>query len=151
MESFLWRCVMQTKCDIAIQENILKPHTVETFFKRVYIRKADDAIVADSLEEFMTKITDPCHIWQGKTINGYGRFTVYSKSLKESAKVRAHRFAYALEYGFDALPQGINGGNGKQLILNHICHNRACVNVKHLEIITDNHNRTPEKKAAKNV
>ena len=137
---------MLTKCDIAIKENILKPGTIESFFKNVYIRKADDAIIADNQKDFMKQITDPCHIWQGNIINGYGRFSIYSKSLKETAKVRAHRFAYALEHGFDALPQGISGGNGKQLILNHLCHNRACVNVKHLEIITDNHNRTPEKK-----
>ena len=137
---------MLTKCDIAIKENILKPGTVETFFKNVYIRKTDDAIVANSLEEFDKQITDPCHIWQGNIINGYGRFNIYSKSLKETARVRAHRFAYAYEHGFDALPKGICGGDGNQLILNHLCHNRACVNVKHLEVITDNHNRTPEKK-----
>jgi hypothetical protein len=140
---------MLTKCDIAIKENILKPGTVESFFKNVYIRKPDDAIVADSIEDFMRQITDPCHIWQGQIIKGYGRFNIYSKSLKETAKVRAHRFAYALAYGFDALPQGICGGDGNQLILNHLCHNRACVNPKHLEIITDNHNRTPEKKRKK--
>ena len=137
---------MLTKCDIAIQENILKPHTVETFFRNVYIRKSDDAIVADSIEDFMKQITDPCHIWQGYKTNGYGRFNVWSKTLNKKITVRAHRFAYALEHGFDALPQGVNGGDGNQFILNHLCHNRACVNVKHLEVITDNHNKTPEKK-----
>jgi hypothetical protein len=142
---------MLSKCDIAIQENILKPRTVQSFLNNVYIRKPDDAIVADSIEEFMKQITDPCHIWQAQIVNGYGRFNLYSKSLKDSAKVRAHRFAYALEYGFDALPKGINGGDGNQLILNHICHNRACVNPKHLEVITDNHNRTREKRKPINV
>ena len=142
-----------SKSDIAIKENILKPHTVETFFKHVYIRKANDAIVADSLEEFMTKITDPCHVWQGpQHRNTYGMFTVYSKqeNTKFARRVKAHRFAYALAYGFDALPKGILGGDGNQLVLNHLCHNKLCVNPKHLEVITSNENISMEKRKPKN-
>ena len=51
---------MTSKLDNAIKENIAKEHTVQTFLNQVYVRKSNDAIVADSLEEFMTKITDPC-------------------------------------------------------------------------------------------
>jgi len=143
---------MLSKADIAIKENILKAHTVETFRKHVYIRNNNDAIVADSLEEFMNKITDPCHIWQGpKLRNSYGMFTVYSRqeNTKFARRVKAHRFAYALAYGFDALPKGIKGGDGNQLVLNHLCHNKACVNAKHLEVITSNENISMKKRKPK--
>ena len=151
----LWRSVMSSKADIAIKENILKPKTVETFFKHVYIRKADDAIVADNQEDFMKQITDPCHIWQGPKMkrSGYGLFTVYSPqaTIKKATRVKAHRFAYAVAYGFDALPVGVHGGWGGQLVLNHLCHNKLCVNVKHLEVITSNENISMEKRKPKNV
>lgn len=143
---------MSSKSDIAIKENILKPQTVETFFKHVYIRKHDDAIVADSLEEFMTKITDPCHIWQGPTLNnGYGLFTVYSPqaTIKNATRVKAHRFAYALAYGFEALPIGTQ--KGQRNVINHLCHNRLCVNPKHLEVISHAENVSKEKRKPKDV
>jgi hypothetical protein len=143
---------MPSKKDIAIKENITKPHTVETFFKSVYIRKADDAIMADSLDDFMKQITDPCHLWRGSLdYKGYGAFSVWSKELNRQVTVKAHRFAYALEHGFEALPIGIDSGDGTQLVINHLCHNRACVNVKHLEAITDNENTSPEKRKPVNV
>lgn len=141
---------MLSKKDQAIQENILKPQTVETFFKHVYIRKPDDAIVADSQEDFMKQITNPCHIWQGQIdFAGYGYFDVYSAKEKRKVSVKAHRFAYAYEHGFDAMPQGVKGGDGKQLILNHICHNRKCVNPEHLEVITLAENSSVAKRKPK--
>ena len=123
---------MLSKKDTAIRENILKPHTVKTFLQHVYIRKENDAIIADSLEDFMGQITDPCHVWRGPLSHkGYGTFTIWSKELNQPVLVKAHRFAYAYAYGFDNLPVGVNHGNGTQLVLNHICQNKACVNVKH--------------------
>ena len=141
---------MLSKADQAIKENILKPQTVETFFKHVYIRKADDAIIADSHEEFMKQINDPCHIWQGyKSDRGYGWFTLYSKEGSFIAKVKAHRFAFAYHYGFDALPAGVEGG--KRNVINHLCHNTSCVNPLHLESITHQQNCSPEKRKPVNV
>lgn len=138
---------MLSKKDKAIKENIQKQHTIATFYRNVYIRKPDDAIIADSIEDFLKQITDPCHIWQGSlAFNGYGYFSVYSVELKQRIMVKAHRFAYALAYGIDALPDGVNGGDGQQLILNHTCYNRACVNVKHLEVITHAENISIDKR-----
>jgi hypothetical protein len=123
---------------------------VVEFFKHVYIRNENDAIVADSLEEFMTKITDPCHIWRGKTNNaGYGIHGLYSTEHQQSIMVKAHRFAYAIEHGFDALPPGVYGAQSN--VLNHLCHNRACVNVKHLEVITHAENNSRDKRKPINV
>jgi hypothetical protein len=136
--------------DIAIRENVLKEHTRNTFLRNVYVRKENDAIIADSLEEFMTKITDPCHIWQGfKTKKGYGYFSVYSKEVGTRLSVKAHRFAYAMAYGFDNLPLSPEINGLEALVINHICHNPSCVNPDHLEVITSRENLSPEKKAPK--
>lgn len=134
--------------DIAIKENIAKPKTVDTFMRNVYIRKPDDALIANSPEEFLRQIYDPCHIWQGfKTKRGYGYFSVYSKEVGNRLSVKAHRFAYALHYGFDALPPSPEQNSMKALILNHLCHNRSCVNPLHLEVITAKENLSDEKRA----
>lgn len=141
---------MLSKTDSAIKENLLKPKAIETFFKHVYIRKADDAIIADNQEDFIKQLTDPCHIWQGKKNNvGYGIHGLYSTEHQETIMVKAHRLAYAIEHGFDALPAGVYGAQDN--VLNHICHNRGCVNVKHLEVITHAENASRDKRKPKNV
>jgi len=65
-----------------------------------------------------------CVIWH-KAIrkkDGYGAVTVNGKSLL------AHRYAWFLEYGYyPSYPEQV---------LDHLCRNRACVNVEHLEITT---------------
>lgn len=137
---------MLSRKDTAIQENILKPKTVQTFLNQVHIRKSDDAIVADSLEEFMNKITDPCHLWEGPIdADGYGLFTVYSIALTKRYTVLSHRFAYALAYGFDALK------SEEKNVLNHLCFTRNCVNPLHLESITPSQNNSKEKRKPLNV
>jgi hypothetical protein len=139
---------MLSKKDKAIKENIKKPGTVETFFKYVYVRKSNDAIIADSQEDFMKQITDPCHLWQGQIDHkGYGSFSVYSKEFGKSLPVKAHRFAYALEHGFTALPKGVT--SHPDYVINHICHNTACVNPGHLEVITFEANGSREKRKPK--
>ena len=139
---------MLSKKDEAIAENILKPKTIETFYKHIYIRNADDAIIANSLEEFDKQITDPCHIWQGFVDKyGYGLFSIYATKGRNS--VLAHRFAFALHYGIDALPDGTEGG--KRNVINHLCHNTLCVNPLHLESITNKLNLSPEKRKPKDV
>lgn len=122
---------MLSKKDIAIRENVKKLKTVNTFFKQVKIDEND------------------CHVWQNSTESkGYGYFGVYSKELGTDINVRAHRFSYAIYYGFDALPRGAEGGN--RMVLNHLCFNKRCVNPLHLEVITSNENISAEKRKPKN-
>jgi hypothetical protein len=54
--------------------------------------------------------------------------------------VKAHRFAYALAYGFEALPAGYTKGTQESLTINHKCRNVRCVNPEHLEVITNYEN-----------
>jgi HNH endonuclease len=75
----------------------------------------------------------------------YRRFgiTWYIEDTPVHESVKAHRFAWALEKGFDALPiAGKFSGDSK--IINHICGNKRCVNVDHLNVLTSRENLLPE-------
>jgi hypothetical protein len=69
--------------------------------------------------------TTPCITWTAfKTTAGYGRFGWQGKSDF------AHRVAYKVLVG--PIPKGLE--------LDHLCRNRACVNVDHLEPVTHREN-----------
>ena len=57
-----------------------------------------------------------------------------------ATKVKVHRFAYALHYGFDALPKVGDKFNSDTKVINHICNNPKCVNPKHLNVVTQRDN-----------
>lgn len=64
----------------------------------------------------------PCLIWIGyKQPNGYGKFAAKRKPQY------AHRVAYEALVG--PIPDG--------LMIDHLCRNRACVNVNHMEAVTN--------------
>lgn len=69
---------------------------------------------------------DACWFWNG-TIrrDGYGSFWYQGR------KVGAHRAAYLLFAG--PVPEGLH--------LDHLCRNRACVNINHLEPVTNGENQ----------
>lgn len=77
-------------------------------------RKKPDA---ERFWSFVDKSQD-CWEWQGCKGNGYGRFGLNYKV------VPAHRYSYELTHG--EIPEG--------LMIDHICHNRACVNPAHLRL-----------------
>lgn len=74
-------------------------------------------------EAFFSKVerTASCWFWKAcKTHDGYGRFK------RDSKQYMAHRFIY------EKLIEKIK----KDLVLDHMCRNRSCVNPKHLRQVT---------------
>lgn len=60
-----------------------------------------------------------CWDWQGFTLRGYGRFWHDGGQL-------AHRFAY----------EHYRGAISDDLVVDHLCRNRSCVNPDHMELVT---------------
>lgn len=79
------------------------------------------------MERYEQKIqkTDACWNWTGSKVpTGYGY-------IRENGKMRrAHRVAYALANG--KIPEGME--------VDHMCHNRSCVNSSHLRLVTRKQN-----------
>jgi hypothetical protein len=119
---------MLTNKDKAIAYGITRPKIVATFHKNTKVQE------------------DGCIVWtKGTNENGYGRMGISLNGI--TMAVYVHRFAWALKYGMDALPIGSgNDRKGDRAVLNHLCHNRACVNTNHLEVILQSLNNSPEKR-----
>lgn len=79
-----------------------------------------------------------CAEWLGGTnFKGYGWFGISLPTTPVTTKtVKAHRLMFAIFYGFDALPQGVNAkdNDGSLPVLDHICENPSCVNPLHLQV-----------------
>ncbi len=92
---------------------------------RIYpeVDREGTAIMPSMEERFWAKVnkTENCWLWTGSMDKyGYGRFKVRGKL------VLAHRFAYELARGL------IPG----ELETDHLCRNRRCIKVDHLEAVT---------------
>jgi hypothetical protein len=78
-------------------------------------------------QRFMDKVkkqNSGCWEWQASTFNGYGKFT-YKGEMR-----LAHRVSYKIFKGeFD-----------QNLVIDHMCCNRSCVNPDHLQVLTRQEN-----------
>ena len=72
----------------------------------------------------VSRLGTKCWNWTGRPVKGYGKFRYGGR------KVSAHRLAYALTNGCEPPDQ-----------IDHICHNRACVNPEHLRPVTNKQNQ----------
>lgn len=85
-----------------------------------YIRAASHPEVRDRLTRRVVESSSGCMEWQGAKSSGYGVLTV------DKQVVYAHRLAYWLAHG------PIEPG----MVVDHICWNRACTNVSHLQLVS---------------
>jgi len=69
-------------------------------------------------------ITYSCWEWMGCTVTGYGIFHFNGR------RILAHRFFYELFKGL--IPKG--------LVIDHLCRNKKCVYINHLEAVTQKEN-----------
>ena len=152
MGYFLWRLVMldnfseptimcwdmnitkdSTNKDKAISYGITREKIIKTFHNNLKVQE------------------DGCIVWTKSTNeNGYGYMGIAFKDksgIVYRTPVFAHRFAWALKNGMASLPIGSGPDRkGDRMVLNHICHNRACVNTNHLEVILQSKNSSLEKR-----
>lgn len=83
-------------------------------------------VVIDSSSGYET----PCLSWTGsKTTAGYGNLKVNGKN------VYAHRLVYAARYG--DIPKRVDDDRA---VIDHLCRNRACCNVDHMELVSNREN-----------
>ena len=82
----------------------------------------------NAVDRFQAKVEyrdeEDCWEWIGNRSGGknagYGQFWVHGRLVK------AHRYAYEMEYG--PIPDGA--------VIDHLCRNRGCVNPLHLEAVS---------------
>ncbi|MFE4229150.1 HNH endonuclease [Arthrobacter sp. NPDC056886] len=92
-------------------------------------------------ERFWARVnkSDECWNWTGKPRNsGYGFLYMLPPGGTKKKQYQAHRLSYELAKG--PIPEGMS--------IDHICHNRMCVNPDHLRPVTHKQNHENRKGAS---
>ena len=124
--------MLRSKKDKAIRWGISKPQVVNRFNSKLK-PQANGCIEYDGFA------------WDSR--DRYRGFNIYPTKEcrgKHFALVKAHRFAFALHYGYNALPRSTKNAP-KTKVINHICFNTRCVNPLHLNILTNSENSKYQK------
>lgn len=107
--------------------------------KLIQIAVKDPRIVDKFKRKLETKSTGCIEFSGAKSEKGYGVINCSRLEDTPASWVKAHRFAYALHYGFDKLPKGTDTTQNRK-VLHHKCENKACCNPVHLEVVSDRWN-----------
>lgn len=107
--------------------------------KLIQIAVKDPRIVDKFKRKLETKSTGCIEFSGSKSEKGYGVINCSRLEDTPASWVKAHRFAYALHYGFDKLPKGTDTTQNRK-VLHHKCENKACCNPVHLEVVSDRWN-----------
>lgn len=92
------------------------------------------ATLAELLERTVLAPRTGCLVWDGRMVRGgYGQIGIsrqHAAELGIGQTVLVHRLAWELANG--PIPEGLQ--------IDHLCRNRACVNVAHMEVVTPSEN-----------
>jgi hypothetical protein len=97
-----------------------------------------DNTVIKRFKAFLDPKPTGCIEFTGAAWDSRDRYRTFriTPSKGNSESVKAHRFAYALYYGFNALPKAGDPFTGQSKVINHLCNNPKCVNPEHLNVLT---------------
>src|SRR5262245_41033575 len=88
---------------------------------------SEEAYLASAIRRFEARVdrSGTCAQWTGPLMpGGYGRIGFKGRNIF------VHRFAYMVAFG--AIPPGLH--------IDHLCRNRVCVRIDHLEAVTPEEN-----------
>ncbi len=121
--------------------------TKQEWFERQPEKNITDAVIRYALTNDIalnlftnTKTEGDCLVWNGARNGRYGLIGIRVSSGKGkyfAHPILTHRLAYATK---NELPPSQSGPTDDTLVINHICRNTLCVNVSHLEVITQKEN-----------
>jgi hypothetical protein len=110
------------------------PVVWEKFITKDYSKIIGNVELLKRFESNVRK-TETCWVWTGLTINNgqrerYGYLAGIYGAGRYAGKLRAHRLAYLL----------FKGDLAEELVVDHLCENKLCVNPDHLEAVDTTEN-----------